>query len=170
MKKKNKSFEVIRKIINKIKENVRMNQNNASNDKSEVSNNSLLLTFEVDNVQSRNESKILNNLIKNNQVGKLRIFENLLMKEDLLEIVNLLMKNLFIIRCEFNYGNKSFEYIAYSILFKELEEGMEIPLYGITVQKISNDKGKTKYALLAETIKTETIVRKVQNMINIGLN
>jgi hypothetical protein len=42
-----------------------------------------------------------------------------------------IMANFIVIRCEFMYADQCFHYVAYSDLFEEVPEAMEVPEYAI---------------------------------------
>lgn len=62
--------------------------------------------------------------------GRFEIDESFIEKDDTaIQIMNLVMSKMFIVRCEHEYTKGTFYYHAYSWLFDVIEEGIEAPLY-----------------------------------------
>lgn len=72
------------------------------------------------------------NAIEENRIGTFDIPDDGLHD---LERVYAIMGNMFVMRCEYVYCKRAFEYYAFSPLFKSVEAGEEPPKYYIKTDK-----------------------------------
>lgn len=91
-----------------------------------------------------------------NRIGRFKISSEIIRKgkyEDVLK----LFSNFIVLRCEHNYTQDTFDYVAYSPLFKEVPEGSIGPEYLITVHKEMLDDENYNLTFEAKEIDTDDL-------------
>jgi len=72
-----------------------------------------------------------NKLISENRIGRFYISENLIKTENVHYDI---FSKVIIIKCEYIFHNKIFEYMGYSKLFDQIEPGHKVPKYIFSVK------------------------------------
>jgi len=74
--------------------------------------------------------------LNKNRRGSFRIAEKML--ESSPDLVQMIMSKVIVVRCEFDYSTRSFEYIAFCDLFEEIPDSVRELHYGFIAFHIIN--------------------------------